>query len=379
MARMLANATISQSSDVTRSVLQAQCHANRRVRRRRARWLRGARRAAPSRSGRCVAADSGGMGSDASARRSFAKRVGARRLRGHVRTARSRHPATGSRSRTSRACCARDRRHRHADLGPPRRAATRARAGGVYEIPMRVRTRLFGTLELPYRLRITSRKAARRWPGARTRSRSRGCARASSSQPHHQPAPPGHAAGARRQRARRIAGGSPAAPKPERRSSPLGRRGHLAARQRRARCPPSSRANWKRWAFRAPGPVGLSGLELALDCAPAGNARGASCSRETRVLASARAAPGTGAAHEHLPRRCRPRPSRRSAAQYGGIVAMRPSGQILAVAGIGLDGLQPPGSTFKMVTLSARAGRAHRPAPTRSSPTRPTRRSTASS
>ena len=31
---------------------------------------------------------------------------------------------------------------------------------------------------------------------------------------------------------------------------------------------------------------------------------------------------------------------------------MRPSGQILAVAGIGLDGLQPPGSTFKMVTLS---------------------------
>ena len=28
------------------------------------------------------------------------------------------------------------------------------------------------------------------------------------------------------------------------------------------------------------------------------------------------------------------------------------SGQILAVAGIGLDGLQPPGSTFKMVTVS---------------------------
>ena len=32
---------------------------------------------------------------------------------------------------------------------------------------------------------------------------------------------------------------------------------------------------------------------------------------------------------------------------------MRPStGEILAVAGLGLDGLQPPGSTFKMVTLS---------------------------
>jgi penicillin-binding protein A len=38
--------------------------------------------------------------------------------------------------------------------------------------------------------------------------------------------------------------------------------------------------------------------------------------------------------------------------QLGGVVAMRPSGQLLAVAGIGLDGLQPPGSTFKMVTTS---------------------------
>src|SRR5205807_4153647 len=39
--------------------------------------------------------------------------------------------------------------------------------------------------------------------------------------------------------------------------------------------------------------------------------------------------------------------------QYGGIVALRPaSGEILAVAGIGLDSVQPPGSTFKMVTLA---------------------------
>jgi len=39
--------------------------------------------------------------------------------------------------------------------------------------------------------------------------------------------------------------------------------------------------------------------------------------------------------------------------QLGGIVAMQPSnGQILAVAGLGLDSLQPPGSTFKMVTVT---------------------------
>jgi peptidoglycan glycosyltransferase len=40
--------------------------------------------------------------------------------------------------------------------------------------------------------------------------------------------------------------------------------------------------------------------------------------------------------------------------QYGGVVAMEPStGAILAVAGIGIDAVQPPGSTFKMVTLTA--------------------------
>ncbi len=38
--------------------------------------------------------------------------------------------------------------------------------------------------------------------------------------------------------------------------------------------------------------------------------------------------------------------------QLGGVVAMAPSGQILAVAGIGIDSLQPPGSTFKMITLT---------------------------
>ena len=43
--------------------------------------------------------------------------------------------------------------------------------------------------------------------------------------------------------------------------------------------------------------------------------------------------------------------------QLGGIVAMQPStGQILAVAGIGLDSLQPPGSTFKMVTVTGVLG-----------------------
>ena len=38
----------------------------------------------------------------------------------------------------------------------------------------------------------------------------------------------------------------------------------------------------------------------------------------------------------------------------GGVVVMRPqTGELLAYAGIALDGLQPPGSTFKMITTTA--------------------------
>lgn len=42
------------------------------------------------------------------------------------------------------------------------------------------------------------------------------------------------------------------------------------------------------------------------------------------------------------------------AGRLGGVVAMRPqTGELLAAAGIPLSGLQPPGSTFKIVTLTA--------------------------
>ncbi|HWX45665.1 MAG TPA: penicillin-binding transpeptidase domain-containing protein [Solirubrobacteraceae bacterium] len=71
-----------------------------------------------------------------------------------------------------------------------------------------------------------------------------------------------------------------------------------------------------------------------------------------RVLASA--APHAGSAV-----RTTISPALQSAAvsalggQYGGVIAMEPaSGGVLAVAGIGLDTLQPPGSTFKMITVS---------------------------
>ncbi|HMD51672.1 MAG TPA: penicillin-binding transpeptidase domain-containing protein [Solirubrobacteraceae bacterium] len=97
--------------------------------------------------------------------------------------------------------------------------------------------------------------------------------------------------------------------------------------------------------------VGLSGLELAYDARLRGTPGGLLMAGE-RVLASVapRATP---------PLRTTISPALQRAAvaalggQYGGVVAMQPStGQILAVAGIGLDGLQPPGSTFKMITVT---------------------------
>jgi penicillin-binding protein A len=97
--------------------------------------------------------------------------------------------------------------------------------------------------------------------------------------------------------------------------------------------------------------VGLSGLELALDDRLRG-APGGELLAGTRALAHA-------TPHPAPPLRTTVSPALQQAAvtalggQYGGIVAMQPStGQILAVAGLGLDALQPPGSTFKMITVT---------------------------
>lgn len=98
--------------------------------------------------------------------------------------------------------------------------------------------------------------------------------------------------------------------------------------------------------------VGISGLEESLDQrlrgTPGGELRAGG-----RVLAYV-------APHAAGPVRTSISPAIQSAAesalgsQLGGVVAMVPAtGQILAVAGLGLDGLQPPGSTFKIITAGA--------------------------
>ena len=97
--------------------------------------------------------------------------------------------------------------------------------------------------------------------------------------------------------------------------------------------------------------VGTSGLERALDTRLRGTPGGELLAGQ-RVLA-------TASSHEAHAVRTSVSPSVQKAAvaalgsQLGGVVALQPStGQILAVAGIALNSVQPPGSTFKMVTLT---------------------------
>ncbi len=135
------------------------------------------------------------------------------------------------------------------------------------------------------------------------------------------------------------------------RDSPLGAAGGAVVGETGA-LPSTERQALESQGVPAGALVGVSGLELAFDSRLRGAPGGVLLAGE-RVLA--RAIPRAGA-----PVRTSVSPAVQSAAvealgaQYGGVVAMEPaSGAILAVAGIGIDDLQPPGSTFKMITLTA--------------------------
>ncbi|HWI71608.1 MAG TPA: penicillin-binding transpeptidase domain-containing protein, partial [Baekduia sp.] len=98
--------------------------------------------------------------------------------------------------------------------------------------------------------------------------------------------------------------------------------------------------------------VGISGLERTFDERLAGTP-GGELRAGVRLLAER--APRKGAAV-----RTTIAPSVQAAAvtalagRLGGVVALRPrTGEILAAAGIGFSGLQPPGSTFKIITATS--------------------------
>jgi hypothetical protein len=221
----------------------------------------------------------------------------------------------------------------------------RASSGGIVTVPVSVHTRLFGTLGLSFRVKLTSGAE-----GGQVIAWSRSLAfpgmRAGETLSRQTTLPPRAKLLARDGSV--LAEGS--ADEAGTRSSPLGDVADAVIGE--VGSIPSSR----REALEARGVpsnaiVGTSGLERALDDQLRGTPGGELLAGR-RVIASA-------VPHASHSVRTTVSPSVQQAAvtalggQLGGVVALEPrSGQVLAVAGIGIDSLQPPGSTFKMVTLT---------------------------
>jgi peptidoglycan glycosyltransferase len=229
--------------------------------------------------------------------------------------------------------------------------AARGGPGGVVTVPVGVDTRLFGVLSLDFTFRTVEEAAAGTrivwsrslaFPGLR----------------------PGERLSRRTSLPRRatllardgsVLAESPPGPAPVlsaevTRDSPLGDVANAVVGAV-GPVPASRRQQLEAQGVPPEATVGLSGLELALDDRLRGTPGG-------ELLAGARLL-AYATPHPAPPLRTTVSPKLQQAAvsalgsHYGGVVAMQPSsGQILAVAGIGLDGLQPPGSTFKMVTTS---------------------------
>jgi cell division protein FtsI/penicillin-binding protein 2 len=221
----------------------------------------------------------------------------------------------------------------------------RNQADGTIEVPVRVRTRLWGALDEQLRMRVVEGEggARVRWsrallfPGLR----------AGETLSRQTTLPPRAALEARDGSV--LAEGETSGAGT--RSSPLGAAADAVIGEVGS-IPASRGGELEAEGVPAGAIVGATGLERALDAQLRGTPGGELLAGE-RVLASV--TPKASAAV----RTTISAPLQRTAVtalegRLGGIVAMNPtSGDILAVAGLGIDDLQPPGSTFKMVTLTA--------------------------
>jgi cell division protein FtsI/penicillin-binding protein 2 len=223
--------------------------------------------------------------------------------------------------------------------------------GNEIAVPVRVQTRLFGALSLQYTLKIVESGASPRvsWSPSLAFPGLRAGETLSS-----------HTALPRRAtlltRDGSVLAESPPGPAPvslsgeETRDSPLGNEAS-AVLGAIGPVPAARRQELEAEGVPSDASVGVSGLELALDSRLRGTPGG-------ELLAGKRLLAYTAPRAAVAVRTSVSRPIQSAAVtalggQLGGIVALDPaSGQILAVAGIGLDGLQPPGSTFKMVTVT---------------------------
>jgi transpeptidase family protein/MecA-like transpeptidase family protein/penicillin-binding protein len=227
------------------------------------------------------------------------------------------------------------------------RVAGRARkaADGLVAVPVKVSTRLFGTLSLNVELSAASQaeggekiawSRSLTFPGLR-----------SGEQLSRRTKLP--------ERAKLLArDGSVLAEGPADtagpRSSPLGESAGAVVGEV-GPVPSSERTALESSGIPAEAIVGTSGLERALDPRLRGTPGGELLAGE-RVLATAAPRPGH-AVRTSISPEVQKAAVAALGTRLGGVIALQPStGQILAVAGIALNSVQPPGSTFKMITLT---------------------------
>src|SRR4051794_10013689 len=115
--------------------------------------------------------------------------------------------------------------------------------------------------------------------------------------------------------------------------------------------PPERAAELATRGVPADAPVGLTGLERVFDAQLPGTT-GGELLAGTRVLASTQPRRGDSVRTTIDPDVQRPALSA-LAGRYGGIAAVRPrTGEVLALSGVAFSAPQPPGSVFKIITLS---------------------------
>jgi len=224
------------------------------------------------------------------------------------------------------------------------RLAGRARplGGGRIAVPVQVRTRLWGTLSLTYEIATVHTEDGERVAWTRSAA--------------FPGVPAGQELTRRTSLPRRATlfarDGSVLAESDSdgARSAPLGEVGRAVVGEV-GQIPSSRRDELEAEGVPSDADVGVSGLERALDDRLRGMP-GGELLAGSEVLASRPPKPAP-AVHSTVSPAIQQAAVTALGGQLGGVVAMTPgSGEVLAVAGLGLEGLQPPGSTFKIVTLS---------------------------
>ena len=210
---------------------------------------------------------------------------------------------------------------------------------GVVSVPMTVVTRVFGTLRPTLRLTFSGADDDKRvaWSPSLVF--------------------PGLAAGERLERSTRLPrradilarNGTPLAQGPDR-TSPVA---DVASSIVGALEPPPAerRPRLRELGYPEDVRVGARGLERVFEERVAGRP-GGELRADSRVLARTEPRPAT-AVTSSIDLDVQRAAVAAQGARLGGVAAVRPrTGEILALAGIAFSGLQPPGSTFKIITLS---------------------------